>query len=870
MSVSLAGNAIKLTEITLLHVDDDPVFAELASTFLERQDDRFTVETASSADAGLERLGDGEIDCIVSDYDMPKTDGIEFLEVVRGDFPDLPFILYTGKGSETVASEAFSAGATDYLQKERGTDQYTLLANKVTNYVEKYRAEREMRRRAQAMQTADEGIALLDDDGRYVTLNEAYADICATTADEMVGAHWTTTVAGDEEVERLRREAFSSLSDGRSWTGETIGCREDGGTFPKRLSLAALDSGGHVCVVRDITEQKAHERNLDRARRKFRKLFTHANDAIFIVDPIRETFVDCNPAAADLLGLSRDCVLTDRSPADIHPDESGAALRDFFERVLDQGTGWTDDAPLVTADGRTRTVEMSAGSIEIDGRSCIVNVARDVTDRNRRARELRRYERMVNTMREAVAVYDTDGRFEAVNESLASFYDTTPDALEGEESLLVDRIRAEADDDPFRALLDGERDELRGEIDGDFPERGYALLDYRLTPMTVDGTIAGAVGVARPVTDRKQRERQLRRYERIVEASGDPVYTLDPDGRFTFVNDRLVERLGYDRDELLGEHVSLLMNDDDVETGRQLIQSLLAGSDDRGMFEMDVVAADGETITCENHVALVRSDGDFEGTVGIVRDITDRKRRETVLKRKNDRLERFTSLVSHDLRNPLNVAQGCLELAQDGEDGYVDDAAHALDRCQRLVDDLLLLAHEGDGIDDSEAVSLGDVVENCWRHVETGDARLVVDAESTVVADQSRLKQLLENLIRNAVEHGSTNPRSQVPEDTVEHGTTDGRRGTSRRSGPDGERVTVTVGDLSGGFYVEDDGPGIPTAERGRVFDSGYSTTVDGTGFGLSIVREIAETHGWTVAIVDGDDGGARIEFTDVERTDET
>ena len=100
--------------IRILHVDDDPEFADLTATLLEREDDRFAVETATTGDEGLARIDD--VDCVVSDYAMPSANGIEFLETVREDHPDLPFILFTGKGSEEIASDAISAGVTDYLQ----------------------------------------------------------------------------------------------------------------------------------------------------------------------------------------------------------------------------------------------------------------------------------------------------------------------------------------------------------------------------------------------------------------------------------------------------------------------------------------------------------------------------------------------------------------------------------------------------------------------------------------------------------------------------------------------------------------------------------------------------------------------------------
>ncbi|OYR94395.1 sensor histidine kinase, partial [Halorubrum sp. E3] len=175
--------------------------------------------------------------------------------------------------------------------------------------------------------------------------------------------------------------------------------------------------------------------------------------------------------------------------------------------------------------------------------------------------------------------------------------------------------------------------------------------------------------------------------------------------------------------------------------------------------------------------------------------------------------------VSHDLRNPLNVAQGRLDLVQrEGDLEHVDDAAAAVDRTLELITDLLTLAKQGERPEELESIELSAVAEGCWGNVATGDATLVVDTDRTVVAHPSRLKQLLENLFRNSVEHG-------------------------------GDDVTVTVGDISpmytttraeavlpSGFFIEDDGPGIPPADRERIFEVGYTTDENGTGFGLNIV----------------------------------
>jgi len=153
------------------------------------------------------------------------------------------------------------------------------------------------------------------------------------------------------------------------------------------------------------------------------------------------------------------------------------------------------------------------------------------------------------------------------------------------------------------------------------------------------------------------------------------------------------------------------------------------------------------------------------------------------------------------------------------ETEYIENA-HG--RIEALITDILTLARNGDPVDETEPVVLSNFVESCWGTVDTAEATLVIETERGIRADESRLRQLVENLFRNSVEHGSTSSRTESG-DAVDHG---------------GEDVTITVGDLDDGFYVADDGPGIPVDEREQIFESGYSTLTDGTGFGLAIVEK--------------------------------
>lgn len=591
--------------VCVLHVDDEPDFAEMAATFLEREDDRLSVKTVASADEGLDSLRGADIDCVVSDYDMPGQNGIEFLKTVRNEYPDLPFLLYTGKGSEKIASEAISAGVTDYLQKGSDISQYTVLANRILNAVEQYRAGQEVEETQQRLREIAENV---------------------TDCVWLFDRDWQETVfvSGYEEVWGRPKEALE----------------ED----PK-----------------------------------------------------------------DFLNS-------------VHPDDRGF-VRGSLGRVLDGQP--TDIEYRILKDDETRWVRVKRQPV-FDANGAVVRIA----------------------------------------------------------------------------------------------------------------------GFTRDVTDRKERERGLERYETIVEALGDPIYAVDADGCYTFVNEAFVEETGYGREEILGRHVSTILPETDVERGRTIVQELLSTDDKQTTtWEMTRVTADGEQIPSENHLALLppNENGEFRGTAGVVRDITDRKETEKELRRHNEQLEEFAGIVSHDLRNPLRVIEGRVELAQENcEREHLDAIESAADRMGRIIEDLLWLAREGRNIGALDSVVVQDAMADAWELVadDAGEATLQYADEAfattTIKADIDRLAQLLENLLRNAIQHG-------------------------------GEDVTVTVGPLNEGFYIEDDGPGIPEDNLEKIFSAGYSTRENGVGFGLSIVKQVADAHNWEVNATERTDGGARFEITGME-----
>ncbi len=206
-------------------------------------------------------------------------------------------------------------------------------------------------------------------------------------------------------------------------------------------------------------------------------------------------------------------------------------------------------------------------------------------------------------------------------------------------------------------------------------------------------------------------------------------------------------------------------------------------------------------------------------------NITERKIAELEAERRNEELREFARILSHDLRNPLAVAQGSAKmLAMNGEESnYLDDILSSLLRMEAIIDDALTLMQYGTEGRIREPVRLRNVAETAWSNVETGETTLNCTDDRVLDCYPDLVAHIFENLLRNAIEHG--------------------------------DAKTITVGATQHGFYIEDDGTGIPESMRSKVFEMGHTTQQNGTGFGLAIVESLVESHGWSVDLGRGTDG---------------
>lgn len=645
--------------VRVLSVDGGSDATESVSTVLDRGADGFTIETATGVRDGLDTLAARQIDCVVSAYALSGTDGLSFLEAVREQYTDLPFILYTEAGSETVASRAISAGVTDYIQNEPGIDQSSLLAARIENAVDggsatgHQRVQAELGLLQQAIDTAAIPLSMTDpsrEDNPLVYVNDAFERVTGYTATEALGRNCRFLQGANTDPEKVA-QIREAVEREESMTVELINYRADGTEFWNRLTVDPIyDADGELLRYlgsqQDITQRKRHEQQLTRRDRYLRQLYDITADR-------SRSFTEKVEAVLEI-----GCEMLDLSYGILSQVQDG----EYSFEVVDAPEDWFDAGDVVA----------------LEDMYC---------------------ERTIET----------------------------------EQTQMLTDISGDADTDTRSRPTEWES------------------TCYVGAPVFVDTEVYGTLCF----------------------------YDAQP------------------RDEEFTE------------------------------WEITVIELMSRWLSYE----------------------LDHREETEQLATQNERLEEFVSIISHDLRNPLTVAQSRLELVQrECESEHLQYIENAHERTQTLIDDLLTIARQGDEISDMEPVDLATAVDQCWQTVETGAATLEIEDTETLRADGSRVQQLFENLVRNALDHTDEPPTIRVGLLEPIHMTTRATRDVS----PDG-------------FYVADDGPGIPEGERDQLFDSGYTTAAEGTGFGLAIVEQIVDAHDWEITVTHSQSGGARFEITGVD-----
>ena len=609
------------------------------------------------------------------------------------------------------------------------------------------------------------------------------------------------------------------------------------------------------------------------------ELVESSQEALWMFSDDWSELLYANAAYEEIIGQSIEEIEADPTSfmEAVHPDD-----RDFVReqtRQLSDGEALEYEIRVNPHEEYGRWVWVAAQPIYRDGEQVAISgFARDITDMKERQR---RFEAIFNQTYQFTGLMAPDGTMIEANDTALAFGGIDRRDVVGKKIWdahwfqISEETRERTKADVERAA-DGEfvRHEL--EVQG---ADGTAIIDFSIRPITDDdGEVTLLIPEGREITELKEHEdrvvslhettRRLFQAETRTEAAeiatAAAAEVLDLPVNSIWFHDADADALvpaawTAEADEIFGDHPTFRAGEglawrvfesgeaelyDDVRSRpevqnpeTEMRSEMILPLDGTGVFIAGSTTAaefDGRQVSLAKLLAT---------NVASALERIDKQReleaRQRELEHQIERLDEFAGIVSHDLRNPLSVAKGHLEFLEADLNGEsredlrkIDDA---LERMSRLIDDLLTLARAGEQLDDVRPVRLDRVVRSAWNAVETDGHDLQVDLDRQVPADESRLAQLFENLFRNAVEHA-------------------------------GEGASITVGTLEdgGGFYVADDGPGIPESEREDVFDAGYSTNAEGTGFGLSIVKEIVDAHGWDIVATESAGGGARFEVSGV------
>lgn len=505
----------------ILHVDDDQELAETAAEFVRREDDRFDVEIAGGASEALDRLADEEFDCVVSDHELPGQNGIEFLEAVRAEYPDLPFIFFTGKGSEEVASDAISAGVTDYLQKETGPSQYTVLANRIRNAVKKYRTQAELSDREKRLNLFFEqsplGVIEWDDQFELERMNDAATEILGYSEGELAGDGWDVIVpeSDRDEVAAVVAEllenkgGYHSINENVRDDGERILCE-----WHNRV---VTDADGDVVAVfsqfQDVTERREQKRRLEAITRN-----THT--FIALLDP-DGTLLEVNDTALSIGGLDREEVVGTRlwntgwaGPT----DEVRATVRDAVDRARD-GEPFRDEIQIEST-SRDRIIDFSVRPItdEREDVTLLLAEGNEITERKRHEKQLEAMRERTEFALDATdsMIYDVDlqSQEEVHHGPYERLFGVDLGELDSSEEVLPAIIHPE----DLARVREFERIETLEEedwhLDYDFrshPDRGDTrwLHSEAYTKFGSDGSPERLIGLATDITERRERENRI-------------------------------------------------------------------------------------------------------------------------------------------------------------------------------------------------------------------------------------------------------------------------------------------------------------------------------------------------------------------------
>jgi PAS domain S-box-containing protein len=693
-----------------------------------------------------------------------------------------------------------------------------------------------------ALERVTDGVAALDADLRYTAVNEAAATILGRTPESLRGTRVGEVFDDGRAVEE---ELEAAMADGRPTTLERYDAERDR-WFEVR---AHPDDDGLSLTLIDVTDRTERERELERQEYLFDSVQELADIGVWEYEPAADRLTWSDGVRA-IHGVDASYEPTVAEAIEFYHPDDREVIRAAVDDAVEHGERYDLDLRIVRTGGEVRDVRTRGAVVSDDSNGTVLRgVFQDITERKERERELERFRAFVEHSSDTTSVVDSDGVIRYTSEAAGRTGGVPPETLVGRDAF--ERIHPDDRDAAERAFERALANPEESQVVQYRGRRGdgtWVWLESACVNRLDDGDVEGVVVVTRDITERKRREQEraalTEEYRAVFDNADDAIFLVDvePDGddvtfRYARLSPAHESQTGLTTAELKGKTPREALG---PETGAEVARNYRRCVEaEEPITYQEVLALPGGARTWQTKLAPVVVDGEVTRIVGIARDVTEQVEYERELRRKNERLDEFASVISHDIRNPLSVAIGRVQLLEEeSESGHLPPLMRSLLRIEAIVGDTLTLARHGETVAETESMSITGLVGQCWGTVDVADATLEVDDEFTVRGDRDRLRHVFENLFSNSITHG----------------------------GPD---VTVRVGRLGeDGIYVADDGPGIVASERETVFEPGHKSSAGGTGFGLSIVRRIAEAHGWTVTATESETGGAQFEFRGVDIVD--
>ena len=879
-------DSIEKSKIRVLHIDDEPEFLKVAKQCLETQGP-FHVDSASSAEEAMENLKKETYDAVISDYQMPGKDGIQFLKELRANRNSIPFIIFTGKGREEVAIEALNLGANQYLNKTGDpATVYCELAHGIQQAVEKNKIEEELRRFSSAVKSSLDGVVICDMSGRIIEVNGAAARTYGSTDEcELIGKNCLDLLA-PEERDRAMEGFKELLKEGSRTSREYTAITKSGNRLPVEISATLMKdyegrSIGFVCIIRDTTERR-------KAEEKYRTLVEQSLEGIVIAQGVPPRLVFANPAMVKLSGYTPEELASVSMDRLVHPDDRAV----FFSRLKDRFEGKQvpshSEYRAIRKDGEVVWIQLSSSLIEYKGQPAVQATFINITERKKAEGELQKCEESFRALMEdapiGVCSIDLKGEFTYVNKRFEQVMGYSREEIVGKNSFKFGIMSNETSKLLAKRMKDRLMGKPRRVSEGRFKRKDgewiWAEVEGRL--IKKPGVPVGFQLTVKDVTERKRVEEERKRFEEnlsALHAYGRDLNMAESMGEIYELALNVAEKaLGFECADILlfeGKTLRVVAQRGDVEKlslelpldgdegitvraariGKPVLVPDISKDSAYVSFrsrvrvrsELAVPIKIGQRVIGVLNVESVKLDAFdekdqklFEILASHAATAMSNLDRAQKLDAMNEKLRVVGGLTRHDVRNKLSAITGNTHLLKKRLAGNSEasDRLGEIEKAVRHVVEIFDFARAYEMLGAEELVYIDvekTVNEAISLFANQNNVKVVNDCHGLTVLADSLLRQLFYNLIDNSLKYGQKTARIRV---------------CYEKTGQDSLKLVY-----------EDDGVGIPTPEKPKLFREGYSTG-GSTGYGLYLTKKIMEVYGWTIQETGTPGRGAQFTIT--------